>query len=125
MLCSLITHIGVFKVKRLPFGIKVASAIKTNVVVYQDDKTVTGKDISSHINNLRAVLNKLNLAGLSSNYSKCNFFKMKFIIWVFFIDMSGLKSIINAPLRKNVSEFRAFIGLSNYYSRFISSFSDT
>lgn len=55
--------------KRMPFGIKTAAAIfqKTmenilsgipNVVCYQDDITVTGKNFAEHIETLKIVLKK-------------------------------------------------------------------
>ncbi|XP_037826751.1 uncharacterized protein K02A2.6-like [Lucilia sericata] len=40
------------------------------VVVYQDDITVSGKDMNEHIRNLKSVLNKLLQAGLKLNLSK-------------------------------------------------------
>ncbi|XP_059223944.1 uncharacterized protein K02A2.6-like [Stomoxys calcitrans] len=142
MLCAVSTHIGVFKVMRLPFGVKVASAIfqKTidnllggipNVVVYQDDITVTGKDFSSHMHNLKSVLRKLSESGLRVNYSKCKFFQQEINYLGFCISSSGLRrntdrvsSIINAPVPNDISELRAFIGLSNYYSRFVQDYSE-
>ncbi|XP_061388453.1 uncharacterized protein K02A2.6-like, partial [Musca vetustissima] len=78
LLCAWSTHIGTLKVKRLPFGVKTAAAIfqKTIenllrdipcVVVYQDDITVTGKNLSEHISTLRRVLEKLQSSGLKLN----------------------------------------------------------
>lgn len=67
LICAWSTHMGIFKVKRLSFDIKTAAAIfqKTieslfqglsNVVVYQDDITVTGKDTKQHLDTLKAVM---------------------------------------------------------------------
>lgn len=64
LLCTWSTHIGTLKMKRLPFGVKPAAAIfqKTMenllqgtpfVVVYQDDITVSGKNMTEHIRNLK------------------------------------------------------------------------
>ncbi|XP_046803806.1 uncharacterized protein K02A2.6-like [Lucilia cuprina] len=64
LLCTWSTHIGTLKMKRLPFGVKPAAAIfqKTMenllqgipfVVVYQDDITVSVKDMNEHIRNLK------------------------------------------------------------------------
>jgi len=75
LLCTWSTNIGTFKIKRFPFGIKTAAAIfqkameshlreMPGVVVYQDDITVTGKDMNDHIKNLQSVLNKLQNTGL-------------------------------------------------------------
>lgn len=140
LLCTWSTHIGTLKMKRLPFGVKVAAAIfqKTmenllrgisNVVVYQDDITVTGKTFQEHIFNLKAVLSKIQHAGLKLNLKKCEFFKEKITFLGFKIDKTGMsknqdriKSIIDAPKPTNVSEIRAFIGMVNYHSKYIPDF---
>lgn len=140
-LCAWSTHIGTFKIKRLPFGIKTAAAIfqKTmenllrdisNVVVYQDDITVTGKNFQEHICTLRKVLVKLKSAGLKLNQEKCKFFQPKISYLGFSIDKNGLSkdetrisSVVNSPIPRNVSEVRAFLGMVNYYSKFITNFS--
>lgn len=140
LLCSWSTHIGTFKVKRLPFGIKVAAGIfqKTmenllreipNVVVYQDDITVTGRNNKEHLDNLTEVLAKLQYVGLKLNQNKCTFFQPQISYLGFTIDKNGLSktnsnisSIINAPIPKNISEVRAFTGMVNYYSKFIENF---
>ncbi|XP_030380964.1 uncharacterized protein K02A2.6-like [Scaptodrosophila lebanonensis] len=140
LLCTWSTHIGLLKVKRLPFGIKTAAAIfqKTmeclfqgikGVVVYQDDITVTGSNLQEHISNLKTVLSKLKSAGLTLNANKCEFFKSKIRYLGFSIDRYGLSknvdrvsSVLLAPTPKNVSELRAFIGMVNYYSKFVKNF---
>ncbi|XP_037931955.1 uncharacterized protein K02A2.6-like [Teleopsis dalmanni] len=60
LLCTWSTHLGTFKMKRMPFGIKPAASIfqKTvetllcgipYVVVYQDDITISGKNLKQHL----------------------------------------------------------------------------
>lgn len=140
LLCAWSTHIGTLKMKRMPFGIKTAAAVfqKTmenllrevpSVVVYQDDITVTGRDIQQHIRNLKLVLSKLKSAGLKLNSKKCQFFQKKISYLGFSIDKYGLSknderiaSVNNAPVPTNVSEVRAFAGMVNYYSKFINNF---
>ncbi|XP_059217655.1 uncharacterized protein LOC131994788 [Stomoxys calcitrans] len=101
LLCAWSTHIGTLKVKRLPFGVKTAAAIiqKTMenlfrgipyVVVYQDDITVTGKNMQEHISTLRLVLQKLQSSGLKLNLKKSEFFKSKILYLGFNIDKNGL-----------------------------------
>ena len=86
LMCSWSTHIGVFKVKRLPFGIKTTAAIFQttienllrgipHVVVYQDDITVTGPDTKSLLSNLETVLTKLQSVRLKLNNENCIFFQ--------------------------------------------------
>lgn len=142
LICAWSTHMGTFKMKRLPFGVKPAASIfqKTleellnsipYVVIYQDDITVTGKDFSQHIKTLKLVLNKLRDAGLKLNLSKCEFFKDKISYLGFTIDKFGLSKnqdrylrVLQAPVPNDISELRAFIGMANYYSRFISNFAN-
>lgn len=140
LLCTWSTHIGTFKMKRLPFGVKPAAAIFQmqmenllrgieGVVVYQDDITVTGKSFKDHLFNLKSVLRKMSNAGLKLNGIKCVFFQKKISYLGFTIDKNGLhknkdrySSILNAPIPKDIHELRAFIGMANYYSRFIKDF---
>lgn len=142
LLCTWSTHIGTLKMKRLPFGVKPAAAIfqKTmetllkgipGVVVYQDDITVTGKKFSQHIQTLKLVLNKLKLAGLKLNSGKCAFFQSEITYLGFKIDKFGLSKrhdrvepILKAPIPKDIHELKAFVGMINYYSRFIDKFSE-
>lgn len=142
LLCAWTTHIGTLKVKRLPFGVKTAAAIfqKTIenllrdipcVVVYQDDITVTGKNLSEHISTLRRVLEKLQSSGLKLNVKKSKFFQNEISYLGFNINRNGLtknderiSSIMSAPIPRNISEVRAFVGMANYYSKFINDFAD-
>lgn len=120
----------------MPFGVKPAASIfqKTIenllqgipfVVAYQDDITISGRNMHQHISNLKAVLQKLSQAGLKLNLKKCEFFKKSISYLGFTIDRFGLRknkerteSVIKAPVPENVSELRAFIGMVNYYSKF-------
>lgn len=142
LLCVWSTHIGTLKMKRLPFGVKPAAAIFQKVmetllrdipfvVVYQDDITVSGRNLAEHLKNLKAVLGKLQQAELKLNKSKCSFFQSKISYLGFTINSTGLSknperisSILNAPVPKDIHELRAFIGMVNYYSKFINKFAD-
>lgn len=136
-LCTWSTHIGIFKMKRLPFGVKPASAIfqKTienllrgipNVINYMDDIVVTGKDFREHVKTLKTVLLKLQNVNLKLNLDKCSFFQEKITYLGFNIDKDGLsktneriESVLSAPIPKDIHELRAFNGLVNNYSKFI------
>ncbi|XP_055306535.1 uncharacterized protein K02A2.6-like, partial [Sitodiplosis mosellana] len=128
-LCTWSTHKGIFKMTRLPFGVKIAAALfqKTmenllscfsNVFCYQDDIVVTGPTLADHLKTLKQVLIKLQTAGLRLNVNKCEFFKEKISYLGFDIDKNGLsrnkeriKSVLNSPRPRDVSELRAFIGM--------------
>lgn len=140
LLCAWSTHMGIFKMTRLPFGVKPAASIfqKTienvlrgipNVINYLDDIIITGQDFEGHIKTIEVVLTKLESVGLKLNGTKCEFFKDKVSYLGFNIDRTGLSmnkerisSVLEAPVPENVSEVRAFVGMLNYYSKFIPSF---
>ena len=80
------THRGLFRYKRLPFGVSSAPALfqramdtilqgLTGVVCYQDDILVTGKEIDDHLKNLERVFGRLKEFGLRLRLTKCKFFK--------------------------------------------------
>ncbi|XP_037805897.1 uncharacterized protein K02A2.6-like [Lucilia sericata] len=122
LLCAWSTHLGIFKMTRLPFGVKPAAAIfqKTsenilrgipNVVNYLDDIIITGRNFEDHVKTIELVLSKLSSVGLRLNSDKCAFFKDKVSYLGFNIDRFGLSmnkdrisSVLDAPVPKNVSE---------------------
>ena len=96
------------------------------VTVYPDDILVTGLSVENHLENLKVVLSKLDKAGLHLNKDKCKFMKTKVEYLGHVIDREGLhpstekvKAIQQAPKPKDVSELRSFLGITNYYSRFL------
>lgn len=100
-------------------------------VNYLDDVVVTGKDEKDHLNNLQEVLDRLEKAGFKLNYEKCEFFKDCIYYLGHKISEKGLerdegkvKAILKSPRPKNITEVRTFIGMVNYYSKFISNFSE-
>lgn len=80
------TQKGLFQYNRLPFGIASAPAIfqramdqilqgLPNVHCYLDDILVTGRTEAEHLENLDAVLGRLEQFGLHAEKGKCDFFK--------------------------------------------------
>ena len=78
------THKGLFRYNRLPFGVAAAPAIfqrtmesilqgLPNVCVYLDDILVSGTSEADHIQNLEAVLERLEDAGVRLKREKCEF----------------------------------------------------
>ena len=78
------THKGLFRYKRLPFGVSLTSAIfqramdtilqgLSGVVYYQDDVLVTGLNMEEHIKNLEHVFDRMKAFGLRLRLAKCKF----------------------------------------------------
>ena len=87
---------------------------------------MTGKDDAEHIANLDAVLQRLSAAGLRLNKDKCVFMATETTYLGYRIDEKGLhpikekvRAIVEAPAPTNVSELRSYLGLLNYYGRFL------
>ncbi|XP_039862929.1 uncharacterized protein LOC120718450 [Simochromis diagramma] len=131
------THKGLFKYNRLVFGVASSPAIFQRtmdnllqnipgVAVYLDDILVTGKTEEEHLRNLEQVLKKLSEAGLRLKHSKCVFQAPSVTYLGHRISAQGLspleekvRAVKEAPSPKNVAELRSFLGLVNYYGKFL------
>ena len=94
--------------------------------VMLDDIIVTGKTNEEHLSNLSQVLERIQEKGLKLNDKKCEFFKAEIEFCGHKIDRHGLHkttsktdAVLNAPAPTNVSELKAFLGLINYYRKFL------
>ncbi|XP_028656990.1 uncharacterized protein K02A2.6-like [Erpetoichthys calabaricus] len=131
------THKGLFRYNRLVFGVSSAPAMWQRAMdqvlqgipgtqCYLDDIIVTGTDNSAHLTNLEAVLTRLLEFGLKANKSKCQFFRDSLEYCGHIIDKNGLHqspdkidAVLKAPQPENVTQLRSFLGLINYYHRFL------
>ena len=134
---TLNTHRGLFRLNRLPFGIASASSVwqraidtvlselqKTRCII--DDIIVTGADDEEHFRNLEAVFARLQAAGLRINIEKCLFFQDRIEYCRHEVSKDGMRklqtkvqAIVDAPQPENISQLRSFLGLLNYYQRFL------
>lgn len=128
---------GLFEYTRLPFGISSAPAIfqramdsllqdLPGVVVYLDDVLVSGTSKQNHLSNLAQVMARLESAGLTLKQSKCVFLAPSVEYLGHVIDEHGLhpskakiRAIQEAPQPKNLTELKSFLGLLNYYAKFL------
>lgn len=136
-LLTLNTPKGLYKVKRLAFGVKACPGIFQRLMssllagiqgtaVLLDDIVISGSNMKTHNTRLQMVLQRLQEAGLRVNKGKCAFA----VPWVqflgFVIDQSGIHptkqkidAIEGTPAPENVKELQAFLGLLNFYDRFL------
>jgi hypothetical protein len=131
------THKGLFQYNHLSFGVASAPAIFQKamegvlrgidqVSVYIDDILVTGKTKADHLQHLDEVLTRLREAGLHLKKDKCAFLLSSVEYLGHTISANGLhpttaevRAIRDAPTSTNLQQLRSFLGLINYYSKFL------
>ena len=131
------SHKDFYQYTRLPFGIASAPAVFQRTMdtilqgvdataCYIDDIIVTGKSPEEHLAHLEEALKRFLWHGIHVKKSKCSFLKPSVVFLGHRIDAEGLhptkeklKAIVEAPVQKNVQELRSFLGLINYYRKFI------
>ena len=137
------TRYGHFEFKVLPFGLTNAPAVFSAVMndvffklldkcvlCYLDDILVFSPSVEQHEKDLREVLRRLREHKLFGKLSKCEFFKDQVEFLGHTVSKDGIKvqenkikAINNWPTPQNVEQLRSFLGLANYYLKFIKDFS--
>lgn len=95
-----------------------------------DDILITANTKALHLKRLEAVLGCLACYGLRAKLAKCRFLQTSVEYLKHQINHEGMhptqqkvEAIVNAPNPTNVSELRSYLGLLNYYGRFLKSLS--
>ena len=131
------THRGLYRYTRLPFGVASAPALFQklmnsvlqgipHVICYIDDILVTGSSDEDHYRNLARVFERLQQHGFRLKQDKCAFMQDSVEYLGHRFDAEGLhalpgkiEAITNAPEPRNLQELRSFLGLLNYYGKFL------
>jgi hypothetical protein len=136
-LVTINTSKGLYQFNRMPFGVSAAPASFQRCMdtvlhgckgacAYLDDVIVTGETKEEHLANLEVELEKLEKAGLKLNKKKCFFMEPQIEFLGHKIDAEGLhptqkniQAIKEAATPQNFSQLKSFLGMMNYYSRFL------
>ncbi|XP_055619547.1 uncharacterized protein K02A2.6-like [Toxorhynchites rutilus septentrionalis] len=128
---------GLFVYNRLPQGASSSAAIFQqvmdqvleglgNVFCYLDDVLIAGSNYEKCKKNLRLVLERLSKANIKINFEKCKFFVKELVYLGHIISEKGLSpcedkisTIKKAKEPTNIAELKSFLGLINYYNKFI------
>nr|GFC74381.1 putative reverse transcriptase domain-containing protein [Tanacetum cinerariifolium] len=127
----------------MPFGLTNAPAVFMDlmnrvckpyldkfVIVFIDDILIYSKDENEHEEHLKAILKLLKKEELYAKFSKCEFWipKVQFLGHVIdsqgiHVDPAKIESVKDWASPKSPKEIRQFLGLAEYYQRFIEGFS--
>ena len=141
IITTFVTHRGLYRYKRLVFGISSASEIYQHLIqqVLQgcegvqnisDDIVIYGNNHKEHNMRLEKVLQRLQDNGLTLHRSKCCFAMRELVFMGHIVsdqgvsaDTAKVSAVENASAPTNPAEAKSFLGLVSYCSRYIPDFS--
>ncbi|XP_038979221.1 uncharacterized protein LOC120109561 [Phoenix dactylifera] len=138
-----VTRYGSFEFLVMPFGLTNAPAtfcklmndvlypyLDDFVVVYLDDIVVYSPTLDKHLDHLHAVFSCLKKNNLYVKREKCqfcqtevNFLGHRISNGKISMEPSKVQAVLDWPELTNVAELRSFLGLANYYRRFVRGYS--
>ena len=135
------TQRGLFCYNCLPYGVSSAVGLFQRVMeellkdipglkCFLDDILVSGRDEKEHKDRLELVFQRLQDAGFRLKKSKC-FIGVSSVEYLgFLIDANGIhpttkkvEAITKAPVPTNVTQLQSYLGMLNFYRRFINNIS--
>ena len=140
-LTSFVTPEGAFRYKRTPFGLASESVVfqrtihrlfhkVKSVTYFQDDILIFGRSKEEHDTTLKHVLLILRDSGLTISWDKCNIGTSGVEYLGHYLDEQGVSPKMklitateDAPAPVSTDQLRSFLGLAEYYSRFVPMFS--
>lgn len=134
---TFVTHKGLFRYKRLMFGISCAPEMYQRIIFQTlqgctgvrnifDDIVVHGATKEDHDRNLEGLLQRLSEKGLTLNFNKCQFNLSEIDFMGHLLTARGIgpektkiEAITEARRPETASEIRSFLALVNFCARFI------
>jgi hypothetical protein len=101
-----------------------------SVVIYLDDILIFSETKDDHDTQVKKVLQRLRELGLYAKLEKCEFDLEEVEFCGFIVGRNGtrmsqvkVEAILHWPTPKSLKEVQSFLGLTNFYRRFISNYS--
>jgi hypothetical protein len=137
------TSRGSYEYLVMPFGLTNAPAVFQRLMnhimadivglycgVFMDDILVFSKDETEHIKHVREILSRLRKHHLYVKFEKCLFHKDSVPFLGFIVSKAGIsadpekvRAIVDWKIPRSVRQVQSFLGLANYYRRFVPRFS--
>ena len=131
------THKGLYRTRRLAYGVKTAPSVFQarmdkilagikNVMCFVNDILVTGNTEQEHLKTLEQVLQMLDQYNVRLNKAKCQFMKSQVQYLGHTVNANGIQSVQDkveaiwkAPPPTNITELQSFLGVVQYYAKFV------
>ena len=134
---AITTPFGLFEFTRMPFGLRNASQTFQRFIdevlrgldfcyAYVDDILVASSSYSEHMQHLRILFARLKQYGVLLNPAKCLFGQSQLVFLGHQVDQDGIRplphkveAIQNFPQPSSRRQLQRFLGLVNFYHRFV------
>ncbi|XP_027155252.1 uncharacterized protein LOC113755447 [Coffea eugenioides] len=133
------SHQGLYEFKVMPFGLTNAPAtfqslmnqvfqeqMRKHVLVFFDDILVYSPTLEEHVKHVKEVMSILRQHQLYAKMSKCSFAQLQVEYLGHIISAEGVQAdpkkiecMENWPNPTNIKQLRGFLGLTDYYRRFV------
>ena len=141
---AFVSRYGSFEYLVMPFGLcnapatfqRIMNTILRNgldkfVLVFLDDILIFSKTLEEHLEHIKTVLGRLRSEKLFGRLQKCDFFRTEVEYLGFDVGAEGIKpslskikAILEWPVPETVTDVRSFLGLCNFYRKFVRYFSE-
>ena len=137
LLTTINTHLGLFAWNKLPYGVKVGTAIFQERIDEDlwgiplaawrvDDIICTGRNDEEHLNVLTQIVERLEKSGFRCNLKKTSFLQPEVVFLGYVINSHGIRpleskveTLKQAKYPENLTELVSFLSAVQYYGRFI------
>lgn len=140
---AFITQNGIYEWKRLPYGLAnspvsfqtlMTSILREmnwkSVLVYVDDILIFSENFDQHLEHLSQVFERLDKFNLRLQPKKCHFAVKRLKFLGHFISKNGVEvdpekttAVSEFPIPKTQTNVKSFLGMANYYRKFVPNFS--
>jgi len=128
----------------VPYGLSTSSAalvraldtifrdeINDFLLLYVDDMLCQSDSFEEHMKHLEQIFKKFSDSGMTINFEKSSFCRKEVTFLGFKLSEKGIeqnyektKVILDFPTPKNHKQVKAFLGMTNFYNKFVEKYSD-